>query len=128
MSPNPADVDQLLQTILVPSFPPNRSQWRKLEIAMKFINKSKTSSSQTKSVIAPTYREQDFNQTCGRNSDYLTKTETRKINSKINFKMTPDEKIGDYRYDSKGSLKRENICLKRQGSWSKIKHSVKRIL
>jgi len=34
-------VDHLLQTVLVPSFPPNRSQWKKLELALKFINKSK---------------------------------------------------------------------------------------
>ena len=36
-----AEVDHLLQTVLVPSFPPNRSQWKKLELALKFINKSK---------------------------------------------------------------------------------------
>jgi hypothetical protein len=33
-------VEHLLRTVLVPSYPPNRSQWRKLELAMKFINKS----------------------------------------------------------------------------------------
>ena len=36
-----AEVDHLLKTVLVPSFPPNRSQWKKLELALKFINKSK---------------------------------------------------------------------------------------
>ena len=41
MSKNPADVEDLLKSVLVPSFPPNRSQWKKLELAMKFINKSK---------------------------------------------------------------------------------------
>ena len=35
------EVEDLLKTVLVPSFPPNRSQWKKLELAMKFINKSK---------------------------------------------------------------------------------------
>ena len=35
------DLEHLLSTILVPSFPPNRSQWKKLELAMKFINNSK---------------------------------------------------------------------------------------
>ena len=39
------DLEHLLSTILVPSFPPNRSQWKKLEIALKFINKSKESAS-----------------------------------------------------------------------------------
>ena len=33
MSKNPEDVEDL--------FPPNRSQWKKLELAMKFIKKSK---------------------------------------------------------------------------------------
>ena len=37
------DIECLLSTILVPSFPPNRSQWKKLEIALKFIKKSKQS-------------------------------------------------------------------------------------
>ena len=39
------DLEHLLSTILVPSFPPNRSQWKKLENALKFINKSKKSAS-----------------------------------------------------------------------------------
>ena len=37
-------VEHLLRTVLVPSYPPNRSQWRKLELALKFINKSLKSS------------------------------------------------------------------------------------
>ena len=38
----PEEVENLLKTVNVPSTgPPNRSQWRKLELAMKFINKSK---------------------------------------------------------------------------------------
>ena len=42
------DLDHLLHTVLVPSQPPNRSQWRKLELALKFINNSKKSVSQNK--------------------------------------------------------------------------------
>ena len=39
---NPEEVENLLKTVQVPTTgPPNRSQWRKLELAMKFINKSK---------------------------------------------------------------------------------------
>ena len=34
-------VEHLLRTVLVPSYPPNRSQWRKLKLALKFINSSK---------------------------------------------------------------------------------------
>ena len=41
------EVDHLLHTVLVPAFQPNRSQYRKLEIAIKFINKSKNSVKQT---------------------------------------------------------------------------------
>ena len=36
------ELDQLLLTILVPAFPPNRSQWKKLEVALNFIKKSRT--------------------------------------------------------------------------------------
>merc|ERR1712032_180060 len=39
----PEDVQGILNTLLVPMDPPNRSQWRKLELAMKFINISKQS-------------------------------------------------------------------------------------
>ena len=40
------DIDHLLLTVLLPSFPPNRSQWKKLEHALNFINKSRSSSSE----------------------------------------------------------------------------------
>ena len=40
MTENP-ELEDLLKSVLVPSFPPNRSQWKKLELAMKFINASK---------------------------------------------------------------------------------------
>ena len=36
------ELEQLLLTILVPAFPPNRSQWKKLEVALNFIKKSRT--------------------------------------------------------------------------------------
>ena len=39
------DIDHLLLTVLLPSYPPNRSQWKKLEHALHFINQSRTSSS-----------------------------------------------------------------------------------
>ena len=42
------NVDDLLSTLRIPVYPPDRSQWRKLELAMKFINNSKTSVKQTK--------------------------------------------------------------------------------
>ena len=40
MTENP-ELEDLLKSVLVPAFPPNRSQWKKLELAMKFINASK---------------------------------------------------------------------------------------
>ena len=40
------DIDHLLLTVLLPSFPPNRSQWKKLEHALNFINKSRSCSSE----------------------------------------------------------------------------------
>jgi hypothetical protein len=36
-------VDDLLSKLKIPVHPPDRSKWRKLEIAVKFIGKSKTS-------------------------------------------------------------------------------------
>ena len=42
------DIDHLLHSVLIPTFPPNRSQWRKLENALKFINNSKQSANTTK--------------------------------------------------------------------------------
>ena len=41
-------VEHLLRTVLVPAYPPNRSQWRKLQLALKFINKGSKSSKKTK--------------------------------------------------------------------------------
>ena len=50
MPENSAEVEDLLKSVLVPSFPPNRSQWKKLELAMKFIKLSKQSVAGTKKV------------------------------------------------------------------------------
>ena len=47
---NPEEVDEILKTVIPPSNrnPPNRSQWRKVELAMKFINKSKAEAEKQK--------------------------------------------------------------------------------
>ena len=42
------NVEDLLNKLRIPLYPPDRSKWRKLEIAMKFIEKSKTSAEQSK--------------------------------------------------------------------------------
>ena len=48
---NPEEVENLLKTVQVPTTgTPNRSQWRKLELAMKFINISKQSVENSKKV------------------------------------------------------------------------------
>ena len=49
---DPDDVRAIVNTLLVPMDPPNRSQWRKLELAMKFISISKQSAGVTKQVSA----------------------------------------------------------------------------
>ena len=45
---NADNVEDLLNKLRIPAYPPDRSKWRKLEIAMKFIEKSKTSVEQSK--------------------------------------------------------------------------------
>ena len=51
------DIDHLLLTVLLPSFPPNRSQWKKLEHALHFINKSRSCSSEEKRKYFPNKTE-----------------------------------------------------------------------
>lgn len=41
-------IQDILQTVKVPCYPPNKSQWKKLELAVKFINISKTSAATTR--------------------------------------------------------------------------------
>ena len=66
------DLEHLLSTILVPSFPPNRSQWKKLEIALKFINKSKKSAS--------LQNIEKKNKDCHENSRRMSKSFDRNFN------------------------------------------------
>ena len=41
-------IQDILETVKVPCYPPNKSQWKKLELAVKFINISKTSAANTR--------------------------------------------------------------------------------
>ena len=50
------NVKDLLNTLLVPTYPPNRSQWKKLELALKFINMSKQSAKETRTEAAKAKR------------------------------------------------------------------------
>ena len=64
------DIDHLLLTVLLPSFPPNRSQWKKLEHALNFINKSRPSSSKEERKYFPNKTEKESRMT-GTESYYL---------------------------------------------------------
>ena len=121
MPPNPADVDKILQTILVPSFPPNRSQWRKLDLALKFINKSKHSATHTrKKSMAQEYNSKP-NMLC----EYPEKCKDTK---ESRFKVRMDTNPTDGEHNSKEPQENGNHCLKKCGRWSKIKCSFKHIL
>ena len=40
------NIQDILDSVKIPCQPPNKSQWKKLEIAIKFINASKKSAEQ----------------------------------------------------------------------------------
>jgi hypothetical protein len=41
-------IDDLMHSVLIPSFQPTRSQWKKIENALRFINNSKQSAHETR--------------------------------------------------------------------------------
>ena len=108
------EVDHLLQTVLVPAFPPNRSQWRKLEITMEFINKSKNSVRQTRIKNANNYSLLSVPQ-----QSNTMKTERMKEAKHIAFSC--DAEI----------IRKENPKQskhKQRSKWSRIKNSLHQIL
>ena len=112
MPPNPADVDKILQTILVPSFPTNRSQWRKLDLALKFINKSKHSATQTRKKS----NAQEYNSKPIIYCKYPEKCKDT-IESRLKVRMDINPIDGEHNW--KGRQEKGNSCLKKRGSWSK---------
>ena len=110
---DPTDVDQILQTILVPSFPPNRSQWRKLDLALKFINKSKTSANHTK-------------------TEYGKKKEISVVPQQVDdreiIQNKKDINANNEIFNCRQLANPKSVNLKKQSSWSKIKHSVQHIM
>ena len=113
-NPNPAYVDKILQTLLVPSFPPNRSQWRKLELAMEFIKKSRErAGGGTAEQVAPAA------------SVPCKQSQTGKRKREEHGMENMRKNATDDTEDQKGTV---NISDKKQKSWSKIKHSVTHIL
>ena len=111
MAPNQGDVDQLLQTILVPTFPPNRSQWRKLDIAMHFIHRSKMSLK----------RKREENIHIDKSAAIVESDDERKDSIRPNKrKVTIVE-----------NLERGNVLSlrpKKQKGWSKVKKTMLKIL
>ena len=74
MSSTTRDVDHILHSVLVPSFPPNTSQWRKLELAMKFINKSKAEAVRKRSMKIDVRPAVDVSEDCDDEDKELKKT------------------------------------------------------
>ena len=107
------DIDNLLKTVLVPSYPPNRSQWKKIELAMKFINKSKNCAQtqpQNGKKVNVSYEEGKIPE---------IKEERRNCATKIvnEMKIQENMKFGS-----------EDIPFKRQSNWKRMKHSIQHIL
>ena len=107
MSTEDTNVHDILNTLLVPTYPPNRSQWRKLELALKFINVSKQSAKQSKS---------------------STETSNGKKNTKAMSHVEPAAKKP--RMMMIEPCKTVNIVHKEKncGSWTKINDSVQNML
>ena len=111
MAPNQGDVDQLLQTILVPTFPPNRSQWRKLDIAMQFIHRSKMSLK----------RKREENLHNDNTAAIVDSDDERKDSIRPNKrKITIVENL------ERGNVLR--MSPKKQKGWSKVKKTMLKIL
>ena len=43
MTGDKENISDILNSVKIPTYPPNKSQWKKLELAVKFINISKSS-------------------------------------------------------------------------------------
>merc|ERR1712025_192095 len=123
MSRDREDIQGILNTLLVPMEPPNRSQWKKLELAMKFIKLSKQSVAGTKKITASEkqkigLREQSEDKTRTRSKTERDSEERISCRQKVTLKMDPIE-------PSKGEVK---AVLKKQKSWDKFKNCAVQIL
>ena len=112
------NVDELLSTLRIPVYPPDRSQWRKLELAMKFINISKTSVEQTKSrkeslKINP--KDPELFDTELEDSDHDDNSEVQ----------SEKEREGRYKVTVSKSKK---IPAANVSNWSKIRNSLHQIM
>eukprot|EP00092_Neocalanus_flemingeri_P042796 GFUD01046940.1.p1 GENE.GFUD01046940.1~~GFUD01046940.1.p1 ORF type:complete len:127 (-),score=34.86 GFUD01046940.1:117-497(-) len=108
------NIHDLLHTLLVPTFPPNRSQWKKLELALKFINLSKQSAKQSK-------------------------TPPDKPKAKKNKHYGPEKKVAEKEHPREPAAKKPRMVLiepcktvsidpKDKSSWTKFKDSFSNML
>ena len=114
------DVEQLLHTVLVPAFPPNRSQWRKLEIAMKFINISKKSARETRMKKEQKYKVLKESENTENND------RGKKSNDGYNsFQLPSDDVDGVIKKDHHVKFKPNK---RKKSRWKRIKHSLHQIM
>jgi hypothetical protein len=111
-------VGDLLSTLRIPVYPPDRSEWRKLELAMKFINISKTSVEQTKS------RKESLK--INPKDPELFDTDHEDSNHDDNFEVQSEkEREGEYQVKVSKSKK---ITTAKVSNWSKIRNSLHKIM
>jgi len=95
VDPGSDDVRAIVNTLLVPMDPPNRSQWRKLELAMKFINISKQSVANSKRL---NQAEQKSNRQSGEKKNQNTAAVFPRIEKRpLHNVCCPDEGIGKHK-------------------------------
>ena len=112
------DVEQLLHTVLVPAFPPNRSQWRKLEIAMKFINMSKKSARETRMKKEKKYKVL-------KESEKTENDDTHFAREKKSLQLPSDDVDGVINKDHHVKFKPNK---RKKSRWKRIKHSLHQIM
>ena len=110
-SKDDTNVHDLLNTLLVPTYPPNRSQWKKLELALKFINMSKQSAKESRS--------------CSATANVTTEVNRRKQAKRSRSCEPATKKPKMMLIDP---CKTVSIIPKNESSWTKIKDSLQHLL
>ena len=125
---NEGNVDELLNTLRIPAIPPNRSQWKKLEIAVKFINKSKNSAQETrtrKESLKIDPKEPELFETA-------SSVKSSKPESTVTFKMKKKESENldkvQKNTDGQGSKKSQKNVPRKDSKWSKIRSSLHQVM
>ena len=127
---NEGNVDDLLNTLRIPAFPPDRSQWRKLEIAVKFINKSKHCAQQTrdrKESLKIDPKEPELLEIDDKASTKTLNKPKAQVTSKMEKKESENLDIIPKNTDglSKNSIK---IVQIKDSKWAKIRGSLHQIM